>query len=504
MGSTSWGRMIVAAARSGAPWCLGWVALGLPATGAAEVRQVGPDKPYATVAEAVAVSASGDVIEVDPGEYVDDWASISVADLTIRGVGEQRPHLRSTVDIPNSKGILVVNPGASLTVENVELSGAFVTEVDGNNGAGIRMQGSSLTVRNCYFHDNQNGILSGGDPGYTVLIEGSEFAFNGNPGSGFEHNVYISGEAASLTFVGNYSHHAFSGHTLKSRAEENYILFNRLMDEADGTSSYLIDLPEGGLAYLVGNLLQQGPQAENQGTLVNYKGEGATNATLRLWAVNNTLVNDTDNPNAAFFRLYEGEQAVFRNNLLVGPGTAIVDASGSIEVVEEANLQTDDPGFVDADGFDYHLLESSMAVNAGVDPGEGDGFDLTPTDQYLHPAALEPRPVDGALDIGAYEWGEVTGGTGTGGSGPTSDTADAGSGSGDSDATSTSTSGSDSAGEPTGQGSGGSTSDTDSQARDEGGDGCGCRFDGGGRGRWLPLLLALTLRRRRFTGSRTR
>jgi len=34
----------------------------------------------------------------------------------------------------------------------------------------------------------------------------------------------------------------------KSRAYENVILYNRIMDEPDGTSSYNIDLPNGSLS----------------------------------------------------------------------------------------------------------------------------------------------------------------------------------------------------------------------------------------------------------------
>jgi hypothetical protein len=33
--------------------------------------------------------------------------------------------------------------------------------------------------------------------------------------------------------------------------------FNRIMDESDGTASYAIDLSDGGLTCIIGNLLQQ-------------------------------------------------------------------------------------------------------------------------------------------------------------------------------------------------------------------------------------------------------
>lgn len=54
-----------------------------------------------------------------------------------------------------------------------------------------------------------------------------------------------------------YSHRANLGHLVKSRALENHILYNRLMEEAAGNSSYAVGLPNGGLSYRIGNLIQR-------------------------------------------------------------------------------------------------------------------------------------------------------------------------------------------------------------------------------------------------------
>jgi len=202
---------------------MGWAALGafalvawLPTLAAAATLTVGPGKTYTTVKDAVAAAKSGDTIEVDAGEYVDDISSIKVNDLTIRGVGG-RPHLKATTPPPNKKGILVVELGVGpVTVENLEFSGARISEGDGNNAAGIRAQGTDLRVKGCYFHDNQNGILAGDG---LMTVEGSEFAHNGE--AGYEHNIYV-GTAPKFVFRGNYTHHAKSGHAVKSRALESH------------------------------------------------------------------------------------------------------------------------------------------------------------------------------------------------------------------------------------------------------------------------------------------
>ncbi len=450
---------------------VGMCAVGTPASIEAAVLQVGPGKPYATPSAAIAAASPGDEIEIDAGEYVDDFASITTGDLVIRGVGGMA-HLHATVNAPNQKGIWVIEVGTGpITVENVEFSGAKVSAGDGNNGAGIRMQGSALTVRNCYFHDNQNGILSGGTAGHTVIIEGTEFAYNGNPGSGQEHNVYISGDAALLVFRGNYSHHAYSGHTLKSRAQENRILYNRIMDEADGTGSYVIDLPQGGLTYIVGNLLEQGPNAENHGTIVNYKGEGASNDDLHLYLSHNTIVNDWPG-DTVFVRVHQAEEVVAVNNLFVGQGTPVLLADPNTPLTEMGNIQTDEPGLVDLQGYDYRLLEGSMAVDAGV---EVDAV-LVPESHYMHPTALEDRPIVGPPDVGAYELGgEGESGT-TGGvddwTGGSIDTDDTGGADGADDPTGGGVDASSSPGE---DGTGATDSGDGRASSEEGPSGCGCQ-----------------------------
>ncbi|MCC6723031.1 MAG: right-handed parallel beta-helix repeat-containing protein, partial [Saprospiraceae bacterium] len=153
--------------------------------------------------------------------------------LVIRGVGG-RPHLEAGGQYIWGKGIWVL-AGNGITVENIEFSGATVPD---QNGAGIRLDGTGMTVRHCYFHHNQNGILTSNPYAGEILIEYTEFADSGY-GDGYTHNVYI-GHVDKLIFRYNYSHHAIVGHNLKSRAKENHILYNRIMDEVDGQSSRLI------------------------------------------------------------------------------------------------------------------------------------------------------------------------------------------------------------------------------------------------------------------------
>jgi hypothetical protein len=62
------------------------------------------------------------------------------------------------------------------------------------------------------------------------------------------------------------------------------------------------------------------------------------------------------------------------------------------------------PGFVDPSNFDYHLTSGSPAIDAGTSPGvSNNSTDFTPRYEYVDQAAIQPRPMDGTLDIGAFE-----------------------------------------------------------------------------------------------------
>ncbi|MGK3959501.1 right-handed parallel beta-helix repeat-containing protein [Sorangium sp. So ce118] len=441
----------------------------------AATLSVGPGKTYATPCQAVSAAADNDVIEIDAaGSYDGDVCAIQRNGLTLRGVGG-RAKIDAAGKSSGGKAIWVIQ-GDDTVVENIELSG---TTVPDQNGAGIRQEGVNLTVRGCYFHDNDDGILAGDKQGSTILIEHTEFANNGF-GDGQSHNLYIN-RVDKLVFQYNYSHHAKVGHLLKTRALENHILYNRLTGE-DGNNSYEIDVPNGGKTIILGNLIQQSPSTDNGG-IIAYAVEGASNPSKSLFVVNNTLVNDRQN-GGTFMNIASGvAPAIVRNNIFVGPGTIVTQE----EAVQEGNVQGD-AMFVDQAGFDYRLQAGSPAVDKGVAPGQADGFDLTPKYHYVHPAGAIGRVTVGTIDVGAHELnGDVEGG-GVGGSGA----GGGGGGVGGSGA------GGDGGGGPGGGtpdsgGAGGGTSsgDNNADAGEEGG--CGCRAAGSERGARAGWLAAAAL-----------
>lgn len=360
--------------------------------------RVGPETTLSVPSAAAKTARDGDVIEIAAGVYDSDVAVWIQNNLTIRGIGD-RAHFHVSGRLAEDKGIWVIK-GRNVTIENAEFSGARGPH---RNGSGIRGEGVGLTLRDCYFHDNDTGVLAGGGPQSDILVEHSEFAANGRI-DGHAHNIYI-GSAKTFTFRASYSHHAMVGHGVKSRAATNYILYSCIMDEVDGISSYAIDLCEGGLSYVIGNALQKGPRAENR-TMVAYGAEGLRHAANHLYVVNNTMVNDRPKGHVltrllrggAFVRVWGAPARVkLVNNLFVGPGRVLWGRGE-----QSHTLQSDEPGLVGREHFDYHLRDTSPAIGAGTNPGGVNGVSLTPVAQYLHRAKEEPRPIQGRIDIGAY------------------------------------------------------------------------------------------------------
>ena len=366
---------------------------------AARVLQVGKGKTYALPSQAAAAALDGDTIEIDAGVYSRDAAVWTAHNLTIRGVGG-RAHMDSQgVSDPQGKAIWLIQ-GNNTTVENIEYSGARVPD---HNGAGIRLEGISLTLRNCFFHDNEMGLLTiDGAPTSDIVIESSEFARNG-VGDGQTHNIYI-GSLRSFTLRYSFSHDANGGQLVKSRAATNYILYNRLVDQPGGNSNYELDFSNGGVNYVIGNVIYQSVNSENY-IILTQAPEGATNPGQELYVINNTFVNAR--PGLGYFVWVANPVTVLKilNNLFVGDGT-VLSESGVGKPVPVNNLQTSAPGFLDFTNQNYRLVAGSPAIDKGVNPGTANGFNLLPSFQYLDPLDKQSRPIVGsALDYGAYEFG---------------------------------------------------------------------------------------------------
>lgn len=374
----------------------------LSGSASAATLQVGAGKTYATPCQAQLAARDGDTIEIDAAVYADTCAWTQ-NNLVLRGVGGRPIIDGATLTKLAWNKALWVMVGTNNTVENIEFRNASITPDLGANGAGIRMDAATLTVRFCTFTHNQNGILTSNQSTLTgmLMVEYSEFGFNGTGDAGYTHNIYV-GHLGTLIFRYNYSHDAVqSGQLLKTRAAVNYVLYNRFTDEKSDTG-YELGIPNGGTSYVIGNVFEQSPNGAN-GTFLEYLSEGTNslNPGHDLYVVNNTFDNERT-AGATFVMVNSAaSRAVVQNNIFYGPGTAI---SGTATAV--SNLATTDASnFSNLSRYDYHLTATSPAIDMGTALPVDVTYALTPIAQYLHPTCAEVRRADGPLDIGAFEYG---------------------------------------------------------------------------------------------------
>lgn len=250
---------------------------------AAEVN-VGPGRALKTLQAGIAAAKPNDRLVLDAGVYLDDVSNIDKP-LTIEGDGSGAI-LRITKSLPNRKGILVVN--ADLTVRTVTFEGAFVTDSDGKNGAGIRHQAGALIVENCVFINNQNGILANPNKNASVTIRKSGFSGNG-AGDGYSHGIYVNAiarlDVSESSFAGTKV-----GHNIKSRAYQTTITDTTLDDGVSGTPSYAVDLPNGGKAVLKGLRITQGPRTSNN-AMIAFGAEAPLHDGSSLTVSGSTFIN---------------------------------------------------------------------------------------------------------------------------------------------------------------------------------------------------------------------
>lgn len=372
--------------------------------------RVGPTRPYTYCSQVVNLVQTGDTVEIDFAVYVNDvQVQWNKANLYIVGVGG-RPRLEAgsiiANDNVNGKGIFVTN-AANITIDNIEFANAVVVD---NNGAGIRQQGANLKVTHCKFSGNEMGILCGNIANCKTTIEYCEFVNNGsslNPG--YQHNVYIN-HIDTLVFRYNLSRDAIAeGHELKSRANYNFIMYNRISNEQT-TDSRTIDLPNGGTSVVVGNVIEQGPNSANS-NLLGYGLEGLSNAAPhRLWIHNNTFINKKST--GSFIHVPGGMDTLWvKNNIFAGAKTgglivgtpAVLDSSHNLVHNDLAIFNFESPAT-----FGYHLLVTSPAVNTGISTTKTVlGYALQPTLMYREVASYESRPNTDQIDIGAFEYSSM-------------------------------------------------------------------------------------------------
>ncbi|MBT5047951.1 MAG: hypothetical protein HOM58_05570 [Rhodospirillaceae bacterium] len=388
----------------------------------ARVLSVGQGQRFAVPSQAANYARDGDVIEIQAGDYRADVAVWRANNLVIRGIGGTVV-LDAAGRSAEGKAIWVIK-GRNTTIQNIAFTGSRVRD---RNGAGIRQEGAGLVVRDCAFYGNEMGILTGKNDESDILIERSRFFGNVVDYTKHQrlgHNIYI-GQVRSFTIRYSHVSGARYGHNIKSRAHNNVVIYNMVADGADGASSYLLDLPNGGKSLVMGNVFHQGAKTENW-SMISFGAE-KRDAGDDLHVVNNSFINDRGT-GIFIQRRSPGKTEVY-NNLFSGGGT-VLTGNGHVEsnlIVDKrkfgrlrkllahgpvrpatgdlkGNLIAADAGFVEPEKMDFRLRKDSPAIDIGMNVPATFGQSRTPSFQYRNNLKSEARPKRGKIDMGAFEF----------------------------------------------------------------------------------------------------
>lgn len=238
------------------------------------------DCQFRSLSEAVATLQDGDRLEIAAGDYR-EAALLTANSVTI--VAAKGAALKDTAY--DGKAALLIR-GNDTVIEGLECSGI---QVPAQNGACIRLRGRNLTLRNVYFHDSQQGLLSGGEVG-EVIVEDSRFERLGAIGRA--HAIYMSGGDHLIVRRSQILSSRDEGHEIKSRARKTTIVDNEI-GSLLGHDSRAIDLPNGGDITIMNNIIQKGPNSLNPDLIgIALEKSLEPHADSRVVVTGNTLILD--------------------------------------------------------------------------------------------------------------------------------------------------------------------------------------------------------------------
>lgn len=255
---------------------LGMLAALIPALPATSQTASGPrytvaetGQTFARLQDAVnAIGAGSGTIRVASGRHA-DCAVQTQGDVAYTAAVPGEAVFEGTACEGNAA---IVLRGRSARVEGLTFANIAVGDF---NGAGLRLEKGDLAVRQSWFRDSQQGILTGADPTATLTIDKSTFTRLGTcegPG-GCAHSVYV-GEIAALSVTRTRFEEGRGGHYLKSRAGRIAVTDSSFDDSAGRATNYMIDLPGGATGRIAGNWFVQGANKENHSAFITVAPEG--------------------------------------------------------------------------------------------------------------------------------------------------------------------------------------------------------------------------------------
>ena len=404
-------------------------------TAAAATIQVGPGDSY----DKIEGANPGDEVVIAPGTYAFrvylTKAGTAAAPIHIHAQDPANPpvwDMGTTLveDAPGSytagdrgRGCWQLSGGTGYVIEGIVFRHCRTSS---DNSAGIRYyNGSSVTVRDCVFQDNDDG-MTGGTQDSTATVEYCEFDHNGNTAASTSaptHNLYIYGGTFTLRY--SWVHDPAQAQNFHIRAHTALIESNWFARAASYEGDLMTDDDYAGGAtftqsiVLRGNVFLEGTTQSNKGQMfVLYNDTQASGLTLSAHVLFNTFIGDGTHP--AFVHLSNADgtpmSAEVDDNVIAGTSQPVLVEDATHGTVTGKNnwLQTGatagtltgsvfgtDPGFVSAATEGFHLAPGSGAIGAASIAGVMD----LPTTEYWQDEKVTrlQRARATTKDIGAFE-----------------------------------------------------------------------------------------------------
>lgn len=271
------------------------------------IRLTMAGKSYDNLGRALYEAQAGETVTIMPGEYR-DCGVVSTSNVTVRALVPGSVTLNGKSC--EAKAALILR-GDGATVEGLRFRNIRVAD---HNGAGVRVDKGSATIRASIFEDSENGILANAISGAAVTVERSVFRRLGfcPPDRNCAHSIYI-GRIGQATIRDSLFEQGRGGHYIKLRATNVELTGNLVDDSAGRGASYLVELPNGAAGAIRGNTLVKGPGAENRCCAIVVGAEGVKQPSSVVVS-DNVAVNLTDRP-VIFLADVSGEARMSGNRL---------------------------------------------------------------------------------------------------------------------------------------------------------------------------------------------